>query len=250
MKFVAYFLTELLLMAISPAFAGEAHVAVAANFLPALKKLSQSFEEQTGHHVLITSGSTGQLYAQISHGAPFDVFLAADQERPRRLEAKGFTVPDSRFTYAIGQLVLWSTDAGISKQGWQGLLDEKVKHIAIANPRIAPYGQAALQTLQGLGLWDKVQAKLVQGENAGQAFQFAATGNAQAGFVALAQVLDANKTNQGGYWLVPPELYTPIKQDAVLLTRARNNAAAQAFYNFLRDPGTRSIIQAAGYEHD
>ncbi|MGH6944838.1 MAG: molybdate ABC transporter substrate-binding protein [Geminicoccaceae bacterium] len=233
------------------ASAAEATVATAANFAAPVEKLSELFKNETGHEIAVVIGSTGQLYAQITNGAPFDVLLAADQERPKRLADEGQGEASSLFTYAIGRLALWSSDPDvIAKDGTSTLRAGDFRHLAIAKPELAPYGAAAQQTLEALGLWDRVQDKIVQGENIGQTFQMVATGNAELGFVALSYVLDPGNTTPGSRWDVPVELYAPIRQDAILLKHGASNEAARAWLTFLRSPQALEVIQGFGYGVD
>ncbi|HLA75366.1 MAG TPA: molybdate ABC transporter substrate-binding protein [Gammaproteobacteria bacterium] len=243
------FLRLLGLLMFAPAFthADEVNVAVATNFLPALKKIVQHFERDTGHRLRISAGSTGKLFVQIKQGAPFDILLAADAERPRLLEEQGLAVKGSRFTYAIGQLVLWSPRPGFIDGAGGVLKNEKFNHLAIANPKIAPYGKAAQQALMHLGLWKQLRPRLVQGEDIGQTLQFIASGNAELGFVAFSQIVNLPDADKGGYWPVPQELYEPIQQQAVLLARAADNVAARAFFTYLNSGQARTFIRQAGY---
>ena len=227
--------------------ADEVHVAAAANFAPTLKQLSAAFESTQPHQVLASIGSTGKLYAQIAHGAPYDVFLAADSERPRRLVDTGLADAYSRFTYARGVLVLWSRDPQRVDSEGRVLREGGYARLAIANPRIAPYGNAAREALDHLGLWGDLQARIVRGENVAQAFQFVDSGSAEIGFVAKAQVTQLSAARRGSHWVVPPKLYAPIDQQAVLLSRARGHAAAKAFLEFLRGPIARALIEQSGY---
>ncbi len=228
--------------------AGEVTAAVASNFLGPLKEISARFEKETGHKVILISGSTGKLYAQIKNGAPFDLFLAADSLRPALLEKEGFAVPGSSRTYAIGQLALWSLDpfriGGDSAKIYQ---KESFKHLAIANPKTAPYGRAALQTLQKLGVWDQVEGRIVQGENIGQTFQFVATENAELGFVALSQVLGPKNKSKGSRWEVPATFHDPIQQDLVLLQHGKSNSAATELIQFIQSEAMRRSIEEFGY---
>ncbi len=222
-------------------------VAVASNFAPALATLTIEFERASGHKLRTAAGSTGKLYAQIVQGAPFDVFLAADQTRPRLLEASGHAVNGSRFTYANGRLALCSRDARASDESLVEVLRlTEFRHFAIANPNTAPYGVAALQALQALELDDVVERKLVRAENVGQALAFVASGSAEYGLVALSGVQVAALT--GGFWEVPAALHEPISQDAVLLARARNNPAANEFLAYLQSTGARQTIVEIGYD--
>ncbi|MEZ5560337.1 MAG: molybdate ABC transporter substrate-binding protein [Pseudomonadales bacterium] len=243
----------LLLVVLNPtaARADQVLVAVAANFSEVLDGLSVEFERRTGHRVGKVVGSTGKLFAQISHGAPFDVFLAADQARPEILEQRGLGVAGSRFTYASGRLTLWSADPQLlAGSGAEVLATPAVRHVAIANPDLAPYGAAARQALQCLGLWDVVAPRLVRAQNIGETFAMVATGNAAAGFVALSSVLSPRNEVSGSRWDVPPDCYDPIRQDAILLERARDNAAARVFLDFLGGDGARALIVSYGYRAD
>ncbi|MGA7802222.1 MAG: molybdate ABC transporter substrate-binding protein [Gammaproteobacteria bacterium] len=237
----------LLSLAGGPVWAAQAvQVAVAANFLSTVRVLAADFTHRTGTPVRISVGSTGKLYAQIENGAPYDVFLAADARRPGLLQDDGLTGPGQPFTYAVGQLVLWSPNPKWL-QGMPGALSNPTfQRLAIANPQTAPYGSAARAVLERLGYWDKLQSVMVRGENIGQAFQFVATGNAQLGFVALSQVL-ALKGTSHKYWTVPPDLYEPINQQAVALSNGDNPLGGQAFLRYLRSPAARRIIRSAGY---
>ncbi|CAI2717280.1 molybdate ABC transporter substrate-binding protein [Nitrospina watsonii] len=230
------------------AWAETATVAVASNFLGPFQHIAKAFEAETEHRARIVSGSTGKLFAQVVHGAPFDVFLAADAKRPELLEEQQLAVTGSRFTYAIGRLTLWSADPkGIDGDGASVLKRGTFRHLALANPKTAPYGKAAQSTLQTLNLWEPLQPRLVRGENVGQAFQFAATGNAEIGFVALSQVLALPPSQQGSRWDVPPHYHDPIEQDAVLLATGRGNGAATALMRFLRSAQAKQMIEQSGY---
>jgi molybdate transport system substrate-binding protein len=238
----AVFLT--ILLAPPSLLADEVRVAVASNFRPAMNATVERFEQQSGHEVTLVSGSTGKHYAQIVNGAPFDAFFAADAARPRRLETEQRIVPGSRFTYAIGELVLWSPDpARIDAEG-RVLRTGAFAHLAIANPGLAPYGAAARQVLQRLGLWELLAERLVRGENIGQTFQFVITGNAELGFVARAQ-LAQQPAFGGSSWEPPQSLYDPIEQQAVLL---RDSPAGQAFMAFVKSEEARALIRAYGYD--
>jgi molybdate transport system substrate-binding protein len=227
--------------------AEEVQVAVAANFAGAFQKIAAAFTASTGHKVLASTGSTGKFYTQIQQGAPFEVLLAADDETPAKLEAEGLAVKGQRFTYAVGKLVLWSARPdGVGKEG-EVLKKGSFEHLALANPKLAPYGAAGLEVLKALGLMAAAQPKIVQGENIAQAFQFVSTGNAEIGFVALAQVAAPDKPAGGAYWLVPSNLYTPIKQDAALLGKGAENPAAKALMAYLRSDAAKEVIKAYGY---
>lgn len=231
-----------------PARAAETLVAVAANFAEAIEELKLVFERGNGYRLQSTTGSTGKLYAQITEGAPFHVLLSADTKTPERLESEGAGIPGTRFTYAIGRLTLWSSEpTRIAGDGRAALTAPTVRHIAIANPDLAPYGMAAREALQKLGLWDSLKSKIVMGQNIGQTHSMVATGNAQLGFVALSAVLSPRAPMQGSRWDVPQELFTPIHQDAVLLRAGRNSEAARAFLRFLKSPEARRVIDQFGY---
>lgn len=227
-----------------PVLAGEVRVAVAANFAATLQGLSEGFAAQTGHRVVASAASTGKHYAQISNGAVFDVFLAADAERPALLEQRGLGVAGSRFTYAQGRLVLWVPDGGSLGDPRSYLTAAGFRRLAIANPRLAPYGRAAQQVLEGWQLWGPLQDRLVSGENIAQALQFVASGNAQAGLVALAQVLALPADRRGSYRHIPSELHTPIEQQALLL---RAGPAAEAFLDYLKGEQAAAQMLEAGY---
>jgi molybdate transport system substrate-binding protein len=229
--------------ALPPAQAAQTNVAVAANFTDAANEIARAFQAKTGHEAILSFGSTGQFYTQIMQGAPFEVFLAADDERPAKAVDEGFAVPGSQFTYAIGKLVLWSRDPDLV-QGAATLKSGDFTKISIANPETAPYGAAAVQAMTALGVYDQLAPKIVQGNNITQAFQFVQTGNAELGFVALAQVVS---DNQGSRWEVADDLYDPIKQDAVLLKRGADRVAARAFLDFLQGPEAEAIIARFGY---
>jgi molybdate transport system substrate-binding protein len=233
-----------------PAAADELSVAVAANFLGTLQEQAPQFEQASGDKLVLSSGSSGQFLTQIEQGAPFDVFLSADSERPRRLEAEGLAVSGSRFTYAIGTLVLWSPMPGVVDAEGKVLQVGQFRFIALADPHNAPYGAAAQQVLTALGVWDKLNhdKRIVLGENITQAWQFAATGNVELAFVALSQVVAGNGTVSGSHWLPPQSLYARIDQDAVILAHSTKRAAAERFIKWLRtDPGTLAAIRSAGY---
>ena len=228
--------------------ADEVQVAVAANFSAPMQKIAAEFERDTGHKALISFGSTGKLYAQIKNGAPFDVLLAADDETPARLEREGLAASGSRYTYAIGRLVLWSAQPGlVDAQG--GILKRGgFARLALANPRLAPYGAAAMQTLQSLGVAETLAPKFVQGENIAQTYQFVASGNAQLGFVALSQAYENGRLKGGSAWIVPDTLHRPIRQDAVILEHGRDKPAAAALMKYLKSDKARATIRAFGYD--
>jgi len=240
-------LAFLLLLLTGVAHAGEVQVAVAANFAGPLAKIGEAFTAATGHAVKMSSGATGKLHAQIVAGAPFDVLLAADDETPRQLVAEGHAVAGSRFTYAIGRLVLWSAQPGFVDANGAVLGSPSVTHLAIANPKIAPYGAAALQVLQARGLADAMAPKLVTAESLAQAHQFALTGHAELAFVALSQVAAPGRPVVGSFWQVPQSMYGEIRQDAVLLKAGENNPAAVALLSWLKSEPARRLIHEHGY---
>ena len=227
-----------------PAQAASVHVAVAANFTDAAKEIASAFKSRTGHDAILSFGSSGQFYSQITLSAPFEVFLSADELRPAMLEKDGLIVANSRFTYATGKLVLWSADP-LLVRGEDTLRAGAFFRIAVANPAAAPYGTAAIETLKALKVYDTLAPKIVQGNSIAQTFQFVDTRNAELGFVALAQVI---ARPGGSRWLVPQSLYTEIRQDAALLSRGAANPAAVAFMAFLRGPEARKLIEKYGYE--
>lgn len=225
--------------------AADIRVAAASNFSQAMTVLARSFEESTGHQVKLVFGSTGKHYAQVRNGAPFDVFFSADIERPRLLEEEGIAIAGSRFTYAIGKLVLWSPMADYVDSKGNVLEKGEFNYLAIANPVLAPYGRAAKEVLQSRGLWSEMKGKAVRGENIGQAFQFVNSGNAELGFVALSQVTKINQPIEGSYWKVPQGLYTPIEQQAVLL---KENEVGRRFLSYIKSTAAMKIINDYGYE--
>ena len=229
--------------------AAEVAVAVAANFTAPMQRIAADFERDTGHKATLSFGATGKFYAQISNGAPFEVFLSADDETPARLENEGQAVKGSRFTYAIGRLVLWSAQPG--RVDAQGSVLEKAdfNRLAIANPKTAPYGAAAMETLTQLGVLPRLQGRFVQGENIAQTHQFVSTGNAELGFVALSQVFKDGQLTGGSGWIVPAKLHSPIRQDAVILNKGRTNPAAEALMQYLRSDRAKAVLRAFGYEY-
>lgn len=232
----------------SPARAEEVRVAVASNFAAPLKALTERFESETGHKLLLSSGATGKLYAQIRSGAPFDIFLSADQAAAAKLEQEGAAVSGSRFTYATGKLVLWSAQPGLVDAQGIVLKTGNFKHLAIASAKLAPYGIAAEQTLTKLGLLQALTSRLVQGESIGQTYSFVASGNAELGFVGLSQLVEPSRPDKGSAWIVPSHLYNPLHQDAVLLKPGRNKAAAKALLTFLKTPHSKTVLRSFGYE--
>lgn len=230
------------------ASADEVQVAVAANFTAPMQKIAADFEKEAGHKVVLMFGATGKFYAQIANGAPFEVFLSADDETPAKLEKEGLAVTGSRFTYATGRLVLWSAKEGYVDDKGEVLKKGDFKHLSIANPKTAPYGAAGIQAMTKLGVLQAIEPKLVQGENISQAYQFILTGNTELGFVALSQVYKDSKLTSGSAWIVPVSLHDPIKQDAVLLTKGAANPAATALLKYLKGDKARAIIKSYGYE--
>lgn len=236
------------IVAAPQARADRVHVAVAANFSEVIDALKPIYKAKTGHELIISVGSTGKLYAQIVHGAPFEVLLAADQARPEKLVAEGHAVKGSRFTYALGQVVLWSSDPKrISGDPAATLRASDVSAIAIANPTLAPYGFAAKQALERMGLWSELSSKIATGENIGQTFSMVASGNAQLGFVAKSYALSPRNKEPGSLWAVPNDYYDPIRQDAVLLKAGAANPAAKEFLTFLHGREARGVIEKYGY---
>lgn len=233
---------------LSNTHAAQATVAVAANFAEPMRAVAEVLRKTTGHTLEMSIGSTGRLYAQIRNGAPFDVMLSADQKAPEQLEADGLAVPGSRFTYATGKLVLWSADAARVDPRGAVLRSGAWRKLAIANPKTAPYGAAAVEAIDKLGLTAAITPRLVQGESIGQAHNFVFTGNAELGFVAMSQVLEGGRLKGGSMWVVPQDLYAPIRQDAVLLKRGEQNEAARALMQLLRSESIKALIRSYGYD--
>jgi molybdate transport system substrate-binding protein len=233
---------------VAPVYAAEVSVAVAANFAAPMQKIAQAFEQDTGHKAVLSFGSTGMLYAQIRNGAPYQILLSADDETPNKLEKEGLGVSGSRFTYATGRLVLWSKQPGFIDDKGEVLRTGKFERIAIANPKLAPYGAAAMETIKKLVLLPALQAKIVQGDNIAQTYQFVATENAQLGFVALSQVFADGKMAQGSAWIVPANAHAPIQQDAILLMKGQDSAAAATLMQYLRGERAKSLIRSHGYD--
>ncbi len=238
----------LAVLALGTAQADEVQVAVAANFTAPIQAIAADFEKDTGHKLVASFGATGQFYTQIKNGAPFQVFLSADDTTPQKLEAEGDTVKGSRFTYAVGTLALWSAKEGYVDAQGEVLKHNAFKHLSIANPKAAPYGLAATQVLAKEGLTDQVRDKIVEGQNITQAYQFVSTGNAELGFVALSQIYKDGKLSSGSAWIVPSSLHDPIKQDAVILTKGKDSAAAKALVDYLKGPKAAAVIKSYGYE--
>ncbi|CUS38486.1 Molybdate-binding periplasmic protein [Candidatus Nitrospira nitrosa] len=246
-RIFTWFFFVVVALAVTPASAEQALVAVAANFVPPFREIAIEFEAATGHNVRVAAGSSGNFYSQIKNGAPFDVFFSADRERPKLLEDEGLGVKDTRFTYAIGRLVLWSPNTDLIK-GEATLRSKKFTRLAIANPKTAPYGLAAMQAMQKLELWESIQPKIVMGENLGQTMGFIESGNADLGFVALSQVMAPKIKGKGSLWDVPSNLHEPIKQDLILLTKGKDNQAAKALMEFIGGPQAKAVIERYGYE--
>jgi molybdate transport system substrate-binding protein len=239
-------LASLMLVAL-PAHADDLSVAVAANFTAPMKLIAAEFEKDSGHKLLASYGSTGKFYAQIKNGAPFEVLLAADDETPAKLVKENVALSGSQFTYALGKLVLWSAKPGVVDGAGAVLKKADFAHLALADPKLAPYGVASMETLRNLGAYESAKPKMVTAETITQAYQFISSGNAELGFVALSQVLKDGKID-GSSWLVPANLYTPIRQDAVVLTPGRGKPAADALMKFLKSDKARAIIKSFGYE--
>ena len=231
----------------SGCYAAEVLVAVAANFAAPMQKIAPLFEQVTGHKAILSFGATGSFYAQIKNGGPFQVLLSADDETPLKLEKEGLGIIGSRFTYATGKLVLWSKQPGKVDDAGHILKTGDFQRLALANPKLSPYGMAAHETLKKLGFLHTVQAKIVQGDNIAQTYQFVFTENAQLGFVALSQVYENGKIAQGSAWVVPSHLHSPLQQDALLLNAGKNNPAAQALMDYLKSDKAKNIIKAYGY---
>ncbi|MES2772137.1 MAG: molybdate ABC transporter substrate-binding protein [Pseudomonadota bacterium] len=228
--------------------AAEIHVAVAANFIAPMQQIAADFASASGHKLLLSFASTGQLYAQIKHGAPFEVLLAADQETPARLEQEGLAVPGSRFTYAVGSLVLWSKQATLVDQQGMVLQRGYFQHLALADPKRSPYGAASIEVLRRLGQLERLQPKFVQGENIAQTYQFVASENAELGFVARAQVFADGVLKEGSAWIVPSQLHSPITQDAVTLKQGQGKPAVSALVDYLRSAAVRQRLRFYGYQ--
>lgn len=227
--------------------AGEVTVAVAANFTAPMQQIAKAFEQDTGHKALLAFGATGKFYAQIKNGAPFAVLLAADDETPARLEKEGFTVVGTRLTYATGRLALWSKSLNLVDAKGEVLRGKRFEKLAIADPKLAPYGAAAMEVIQKMDVQASITPKLVQGESIGQTYQFVSTENAELGFVALSQISIDGRITQGSAWVVPQSMYTPLKQDAVLLNVGKDNAAAHALLKYLQGDTAKAIITRYGF---
>jgi molybdate transport system substrate-binding protein len=245
---IRYFTLSIALFSLSfETIGATVQVAVASNFAGPMDAIAAAFEKDTGHKAAISAGATGKFYAQIQNAAPFEVLLAADDTTPAKIEAEGLAVPGSRFTYAVGKLVLWSATPGLVDEDGKILKQGGFGHLALANPKTAPYGAAAVEVLNHLGLFQTLAPKFVQGENIAQTQQFIATGNAPLGFIAKSQVLKDGKLTGGSAWMVPEKLYEPIRQDAVLLVKGKGNSAAAALLDYLKTDLAKRIIQSFGY---
>ena len=248
MKFIAMLL-GLLLACFASAHADEVQVAVASNFSAPMQKLALAFERETGHKAVISVGSTGKFYAQIRNGAPFAVLLSADDETPTRLAQEGLALANTQFTYAKGQLVLWSAQPDVVDAQGAVLQGKLLGRLALADPKLAPYGLAATEALAKLGLSDRLKPNLIVGENIAQTYQFVKTGNAALGFVALSQVMSDGRISSGSAWVLPANLYTPIRQDAIVLKAAEQQPAARALMAYLRSDSARQLMASYGYLH-
>ncbi len=240
-----FYLLPCLLFLSAHSLADTIHIAVASNFSSAIKDIAHRFETKTGHKIILIFGSSGKHYAQIINGAPFELFFSADTARPYLLDKKGLIQANSRFTYAIGQVVLWSPNKQLVDKKAQVLQNTSFRYLAVANPKLAPYGKAAQQILTQQGLWAKLRLRMVRGENIGQTFQFVKSGNAQLGFIAFSQIKTLDKPIKGSYWKPDPTLYDPIQQQAVLL---KDNKVAHAFLKYIKQDEALSIIRAYGYK--
>lgn len=248
---ISRLLTALLLLipALAPtAGADEVSVAVAANFTAPMQRIAAEFEKASGNKVLASYGSTGQLYAQIRNGAPFEILLAADEEVPARLILEGSAVAGSQFNYALGKLVLWSADKNFIDSSGNALSQGSFDRIAVVNPKTAPYGAAAIETMKAVGVKDGLQPKIVMAETVVQAYQFVKSGNVKLGFIALSQILKDGQV-EGSAWIVPNSLYKPIRQDAVILENGKDKPAALSFVQFLKSDATKALIKSYGYDH-
>lgn len=232
----------------SAAMAADVQVAVAANFTAPMQVIAAEFEKDTGHRAVLSFGSTGKFYAQIKNGAPYELLLSADSMTPEKLELEGAAMPSTRFTYAVGKLVLWSSRPDFVDSEGRVLYRGEFKHLALPNPKLAPYGAAALEVMKGMGVLETAQPKFVLGENLPQAYQFVVSGNAELGFLALSQVMKDGKLIGGSVWMVPADRYAPIRQDAVVLTSAAGNPAATALLDYLKQEKAQAVIRTFGYD--
>lgn len=230
------------------AFGAEVKVAVAANFTGPIEKIASAFGRETGHKATLAYGTVGKFYSQIKNGAPFEVLISSDAETPARLEAEGLAIPGSRFPYAVGRLVLWSAKAGVVDDKGEVLKRGAFRHLALANPKMAVYGAAAMDVMNKLGVASALEPKFVLGESVTQAYQFTASGNADLGFVALSQIYQDGRFAPGSHWLIPAELYPRLRQEAVQLVKGKDNEAAAALLAFLKSDAAKEIIRTYGYE--
>jgi molybdate transport system substrate-binding protein len=237
----------ILLVWFIPAMADEVRVAVAANFIAPMQQIASRFERATGHRTVLSYGSTGKFYAQIRNGAPFDVFLSADNATPARLATEGFAISGTQFTYATGKLVLWSPKPDLVDSKGNILGNSEFRHIALANPKLAPYGVASIKAMQALGVYENLKNKFVLGENLPQVHQFVASGNAELGFIALSQIFQNGKYAEGSFWIVPDRLYPPVRQDVIALMQGKDKPAVAAFLKYLKGTDAKEVIQAYGY---
>ena len=243
------FFSTLLLLAISSSnYAGTTLVAVASNFSKPMNEIAAEFEKATGHSARLSLGSSGKFVSQIENGGPFEILLSADETGPQKLIQEGYAIANSQFTYALGKLVLWSATPGYVDDQGKVLSTDSFKHIAVADPKLAPYGIAAMEVLKNQGLQAKLQPIMVMGENIAQTYQFVSTANAELGFIALSQVIDNGKISKGSAWIVPSTEYSPIKQNAVLLNLGANNPAALALLDYLKSASALAIIEKYGYD--
>ncbi|MDD1623405.1 MAG: molybdate ABC transporter substrate-binding protein [Methylococcaceae bacterium] len=242
------FITLALLLVGQTSWAASVLVAVAANFSKPMTEIAAEFEKATGHSAKLSFGSSGKFVSQIENGGPFEVLLSADEKSPQKLEQSGLTVPDSQFTYALGKLVLWSAKPGYVDNQGKILTTGGFKHLALADPKLAPYGLAAMEVLKKIGLMEKLQPLFVQGENIAQTYQFISTANAELGFVALSQVIENGKIATGSGWIIPGDYYAPIRQGAVLMKKGAENPAAPALLDYLKSAPALAIIEKYGYD--
>lgn len=248
MKKLKFLISSLLLFSCNFTFAGEVNIAVAGNFFRPLQALVLEFEQNSNDKINISVGSSGKLYAQIVNGAPFDILLSADTKRPSKLIADELAIQDSQFTYARGKLVLWSHDPTVIDSQGKRLLSKKIKHLAIANPKLAPYGEQAVAVLKKLEVYEQLQDKLVVGQSVGQALQYISSSSVKQGIIALSQVTRGGEINEGSAWIIPTDLYQTIQQDAVLLNQGKDNPVANAFLEYLKTESAFNIIRSFGYE--
>ena len=248
MKKLKFLISSLLLFSCHFTFAGEVNIAVAGNFFRPLQALAQEFEQNGNDKINISVGSSGKLYAQIVNGAPFDVLLSADTKRPSKLIADGLAIQGSQFTYARGKLVLWSHDPNVIDDQGKRLFSKNIKRLAIANPKLAPYGEQAVAVLKKLEVYEQLQDKLVVGQSVGQALQYISSSSVKQGIIALSQVTRGGEISEGSAWVIPTDLYQTIQQDAVLLNNGKENLVAHAFLEYLKTEGALNIIRSFGYE--